>query len=260
MKTEPVPASAGLAEAKNAARAGEATPRPSTRRPPRRLSTSIAEELLRRIVAGEYPVGTQMPPEPVLIDEFEVSRPVIREAVKSLESAGLVTIRQGDGTIVRERARWSLLDPRVLRFALVYDSGDRLLDDATELRVELERALIAEAAPKLTDTDFAVMAEQLRVMDESAEFADLGRADLTFHQTYRDRAGNELKSSLVRLLLEEMPPPERLSRQPRAMYDIANRQHWEIYRALRDRHVDEAMDAVTRHVREMWTWRLHDSH
>jgi DNA-binding FadR family transcriptional regulator len=200
-----------------------------------------------------------MPPEPLLIDEFEVSRPVIREAVKSLESAGLVTIRQGDGTIVRERARWSMLDPRVLRFALVYDSGARLLDDATELRVELERALIAEAAPKLTEADLALMAEQLQVMDTSTEFSELGSADTAFHQTYRDRSGNELKSSLVRLLLEEMPPPERLSRQPRAMYDVANRQHWEIYEALRDGRTDDAMDAVTRHVREMWTWRLQGS-
>jgi len=259
METEPAPATAGHDAAPHIPPTSADAANSSRTRRPRRLSTSIAEELLRRVVSGEYPVGTQMPPEPLLTDEFQVSRPVIREAVKSLESAGLVTIRQGDGTIVRERARWSMLDPRVLRFALIYDSGERLLDDATELRVELERALIAEAAPKLTEADLALMADQLHVMDVSTEFSELGSADAAFHQTYRDRSGNELKSSLVRLLLEEMPPPERLSRQSRAMYDVANRQHWEIFHALRDGRTDDAMDAVTRHVREMWTWRLHDA-
>ena len=229
--------------------------RPAARRP-RRLSTTVADELLRRIVAGEYGVGTQLPPEPLLVAEFDVSRPVVREAVKSLESAGLVSIRQGDGTVVRDRSRWSMLDPRVLRASLTYDVGDRLTDDATELRVELECALIAESADKLTDDDFAAMEEHLRVMDTSSDPAELARTDSGFHRVYRVRSGNELKSSIVRLLLEEMPPPPGLARDPRAMYDFTNPQHWAVYRALRDRRTDEAIAAITRHVREQWTWRL----
>jgi DNA-binding FadR family transcriptional regulator len=259
MDAEPAPAVTGYAEGQIVALTATTDARATRRSRPRRLSTSVSDELLRRIVSGEYAVGTPLPPEPLLVDEFDVSRPVVREAVKSLESAGLVSIRQGDGTVVRDRATWSMLDPRVLRVALVYDTGDRLTDDATELRVELERALIAEAAPKLTEADFAAMAEHLRVMDTATQLVDLQRADLGFHQTYRDRSGNELKSSIVRLLLEEMPPPERLARQSRDMYDVANRQHWEIYRALRDRRTDDAMDAIARHVREMWTWRPHET-
>jgi DNA-binding FadR family transcriptional regulator len=258
MDAEQAPAATGYAEGQLVALTPTADTRATRRSRPRRLSTSVSDELLRRIVAGEYPVGTPLPPEPLLVDEFDVSRPVVREAVKSLESAGLVSIRQGDGTVVRDRATWSMLDPRVLRVALLYDTGDRLTDDATELRVELERALIAEAAPKLTETDFAAMAEHLRVMDTATEFAAMGAADRSFHQIYRDRSGNELKSSIVRLLLEEMPDPDGLAEHPREMYDVTNRQHWEIYRALRDGRTDDAVEAITRHVRRMWTWRVHE--
>jgi DNA-binding FadR family transcriptional regulator len=258
METETTPSAAGPARAHGAPTGSEGD-RGTRRSRPRRLSTSVSDELLRRIVSGEYPVGTPLPPEPLLVDEFDVSRPVVREAVKSLESAGLVSIRQGDGTVVRDRATWSMLDPRVLRVALLYDTGDRLTDDATELRVELERALISEAALKLTEADFAAMAEHLRVIDTATRLIDMQGADLGFHQIYRSRSGNELKSSIVRLLLEEMPPPERLAQHSREMYDVANRQHWEIYRALRDGRTDDAMDAIARHVRGTWTWRPHES-
>lgn len=232
---------------------------PVSRGRPQRLSTAVADELLRRIVSGEYAVGTQLPPEPLLVDEFEVSRPVAREAVKSLETAGLVSIRQGEGTVVRARQQWSILDQRVLRLALAYSAGSRFVDDAIELRAELERSLVAEAAEKLTDGDFSGMVDHLRVMDSATDLPELQRADLAFHQIYRERAGNELKSSIARLLVEEMPLTERITREPRAMYDFANKQHWEIYQALLEGRIDDAIDAITRHVRESWTWRPHEA-
>lgn len=231
----------------------------ASRRRPQRLSTAVADELLRRIVSGEYAVGTQLPPEPLLVDEFEVSRPVAREAVKSLETAGLVSIRQGEGTVVRPRQQWSILDQRVLRVALTYNSGSRLVDDAIDLRAELERSLVAEAAGKLTDDDFSGMVGHLRVMDSATDLAELQRADLAFHQIYRERAGNELKCSIARLLVEEMPLSERVTQEPRAMYDFANKQHWEIYQALLDGRTDQAVDAITRHVREIWIWQPHET-
>ncbi|HEU5223309.1 MAG TPA: GntR family transcriptional regulator [Candidatus Lumbricidophila sp.] len=225
-------------------------------RRPKRLSTNVADTLIERIVSGSYVVGSQLPPEPALVEEFEVSRPVIREAVKLLEAAHLVTIRQGDGTVICERSRWSMLDPRVLKVAVAYDLGDRLTNDATELRVELEGALVAEAAPKLTDSDFSVMLVSLRMMDSSSDPNELQAADIAFHGTYRQRSGNELKSSIVRFLVDEMPPPAFAAADLRAMYDIANRQHWDLYHALREGRTADAVDAIARHVRQNWTYRV----
>lgn len=225
-----------------------------TRRP-NRLSTAVSEVLIRRIISGDYPVGSLLPPEPQLVDEFEVSRPVAREAMKFLEAAGLVSIRQGEGTVVREAAKWNFVDPSVLRIALALNMGSRIRKDAVKLRLDLDLMLLDEAAPKLTEADFAEMQKHLETMDRTNDFAALQEADLAFHQVYQSCAGNQLTEGIVHLLVEEMPPPDRVLADPRSAYDAANKQHWSIYRALRDGRFDDAQNTLRAHISQMWTWR-----
>src|SRR5579872_502849 len=81
---------------------------------PARLSAIVISELIDRIVSGEYSPGSLLPPEPALCQLFDVSRSVVREALKVLEEKGLVTVRQGQGTLVAGPGEWNLLDPAVL--------------------------------------------------------------------------------------------------------------------------------------------------
>ena len=74
----------------------------------------IVRELGQRILSGELAPGDRLPAESELIDKYEVSRPVLREAVRVLVAKGLVLSRQRAGAIVRPRAEWHLLDPDVL--------------------------------------------------------------------------------------------------------------------------------------------------
>lgn len=62
-----------------------------------------ARELERRIVTGEYPVGSQLPNEAELAMSLNVSRTTLRDAVGRLQAQGLVTREQGRGTYVHER-------------------------------------------------------------------------------------------------------------------------------------------------------------
>jgi len=73
---------------------------------PRRLYRQIAEQLRGLIRAGEYPVGTRLPPERDLAAQLKVSRPSVREALIALEVEGLVEVRMGSGitVIARETA------------------------------------------------------------------------------------------------------------------------------------------------------------
>jgi len=64
-------------------------------------SMDITERLTRRIISGEYPVGSKLPTERALAEEFDVARHVIREALKRIEAVGLVKIRQGSGIYVQ---------------------------------------------------------------------------------------------------------------------------------------------------------------
>src|SRR5512142_1014301 len=67
----------------------------------RPLYRSLATRLERRIAEGRYPIGSQLPPEPALEQEFGVSRITIRQALSMLKRRGLVASRSGIGTVVR---------------------------------------------------------------------------------------------------------------------------------------------------------------
>lgn len=77
----------------------------SGNRRPRLRSVSVHDELSHRIVDGLLPAGSKLPAETELAAEFGVSRATLRDALRSLESEGLVRRMQGSGTFVTERAR-----------------------------------------------------------------------------------------------------------------------------------------------------------
>ena len=72
---------------------------------PRLRSVSVHDQLKRRIDRGEFPAGTRLPSEPELAAELQVSRATLREALRAMESEGLVRRRQGSGTFVADRPR-----------------------------------------------------------------------------------------------------------------------------------------------------------
>src|SRR5579859_5360591 len=93
----------------------------------RPLYRSLATRLERRIADGRYPVGSQLPPEPVLEQEFGVSRITIRQALSMLKRRGLVTSRSGLGTVVRSGAAdsKSMTVSGSIRDLIYYAAGTR---------------------------------------------------------------------------------------------------------------------------------------
>ena len=71
----------------------------------KRLSFRVQDELLSRIASGRIPPGSKLPPEPALAEELGVSRPTLREALRSLEEDGFVTRTSGAGTYATHRPR-----------------------------------------------------------------------------------------------------------------------------------------------------------
>ena len=78
------------------------------------MHARIVRDLGMRIVAGEFKPGDRLPAEATLLADYEVSRPVLREATRVLVAKGLVLSRQRAGATVRPRSEWHLLDPDVL--------------------------------------------------------------------------------------------------------------------------------------------------
>jgi GntR family transcriptional repressor for pyruvate dehydrogenase complex len=66
------------------------------------VSKAITSKLIARIIDGVYPPGSKLPTEREIAEEFDVTRNVVREALKRLEALGLVTIRRGSGIYVED--------------------------------------------------------------------------------------------------------------------------------------------------------------
>ena len=125
-------------------------------RPADRKADRVAQDLLRRIVAGELEVGSLLPKEAELAEQHGVNRSVIREAIKLLEVHRLVRPVRRRGTEVLDPM--ASMSPEVLRAMLAPSPGrvDRaVLADFLEVRAALDIQMSMLAAERRTDEDLA---------------------------------------------------------------------------------------------------------
>jgi len=115
-----------------------------------KLSDVIEKELERLIIEGTFSPGQQLPPERELAQQFEVSRPSIREAIQKLEARRLLTRRQGGGTFVSESLWQGFSDP-LLDLLSTHQEAQL---DLLESRHALEGVSAYFAALRGTEEDF----------------------------------------------------------------------------------------------------------
>lgn len=141
------------------------------------------DTLGQAILAGRYPVGASLPPEPVLCEELGVSRTVVREAIKSLVAKGLISTGPKVGTRVLGDEQWNWFDPDVITWQAQAGLTPEFLRDLQELRHVVEPAAVRLAAQKATDEDIAEMEEAFLGMKNAIEHGgDYVVHDLRFHQ------------------------------------------------------------------------------
>ncbi|MFE2722600.1 FadR/GntR family transcriptional regulator [Kitasatospora sp. NPDC059327] len=159
-----------------------------------RVDDAVAKirELVR---TGELRPGQRLPPEQELAAQLGMSRNSLREAVKVLEAARVVVVRQGDGTYVTS------LSPRILFEGIGVGvellQGQHLLE-VLEVRRMLEPAATAAAALRLTEPGLATVRAHLEAMAETADEAEAMVAhDMAFHRSIVAAAGNEFLVSIL---------------------------------------------------------------
>lgn len=133
-----------------------------------RKADRVADDLLRRIVAGDLEVGSLLPKEAELAEAYEVNRSVVREAIKLLEVHRLVRPVRRRGTEVLDPM--ASVSPEVLRAMLVPQPGrvDRqLLADFLEIRASLDVQMSTLAAERRTEADLEALDACLAELDEA---------------------------------------------------------------------------------------------
>ncbi len=141
------------------------------------------DRLGEAIVAGRYPPGSGVPPEPTLCDELGVSRTVVREAVKSLVAKGLLTTGPKVGTRVQPAEQWNWFDPDVVAWQSKAGLTREFLREVQELRRVVEPAAVRMAAERATAQDIAgIEAAYAGMKDAIENGGDYVKHDLAFHQ------------------------------------------------------------------------------
>lgn len=161
----------------------------------------FVHELGRRIVGGHYPVGATLPNEPDLVEQFGISRTVIREAMKCLAGKGLVEIKTRVGTRVKERSNWHHLDTDVMVW--YYETGPsvEIMRSIKDLRLALEPEATARAAARSTDADIAAIRSAYE--DMASSIGDINTnadADLRFHTAIFAATHNMIYSQMIDLI------------------------------------------------------------
>lgn len=166
------------------------------RYPDRGLHGRVVDELGLRIMSGKLAAGATVDTEE-LTSVYDVSRTVVREALKVLAGKGLIDARPRRGTYVRERLHWNLLDPDVLRWQFDTLTDTSILEKLHEVRVMVEPAAAELAAARRTDDDVAVLIEAVDAMGLADTSADaIAEADLRFHLGLIAATHNELIEQL----------------------------------------------------------------
>lgn len=161
---------------------------------PVRAYQRIVEQIETALLSGDLPAGANLPSERELMRQFQVSRATIREALRVLESRGLVRSRPGhpNGAEVLS-FQTNMLRAPLTHLARVEHIS---LTDLLQFRMVLEGSASYLAALLRTDEQLAEMESELEAMAASADvgMAEFSAADLKFHEAVARASGNELLS------------------------------------------------------------------
>ncbi len=218
------------------------------------LSHQAAQELGRRIVGGKYLPGDALPSEADLSAELEVSRTVVREALKVLAAKGLIRSRPRVGPVVQPRHVWERLDSDVL----AWSTQDReqlqvFLNQLTEVRRIVEPDAARLAAMRATPDELEQIAATFAAMEDTvADPNAFMTQDVIFHEAIIRASHNDLLLGLLVTLRMGMVASRQVTtgtlRQgtPETAHarEIALQLHRAVLDALRERNGQRAHEAM----------------
>ena len=212
-----------------------------------KLADQVARQLEARIRAGNLQPGQKLPTEAELVQQLEVSRTVVREAVSQLKSRNLVESRQGSGVFVKAAG----IEP--LDFEGLPAAGRNALIQITEVRRALETEVAELAARRRSEEDMqrihdaeSALAEAVRLRRDGVE------EDMAFHRAIAQASGNPFLISTLDYLSQFLRGAMRITRANEARREdfgkAVEREHHSIVLAIEAGDPKAARKAAATHM------------
>jgi GntR family transcriptional regulator, galactonate operon transcriptional repressor len=217
----------------------------------RNLFEFVAGDLATRIFSGDVGPGERLATEFELCEEFGVSRTVIRDALRVLNSKGLIESRPHSGTLVRGIENWNLLDPQMINWALNMGDREGFFTMLMETRSALEPSVVEIAAGRATEPEVAKIDEACRRMEANAahqppDLEGFNKADIDFHLAILDSTHNLILRQFGALIRVALLASFGLALEDQEISQESIDAHRAIVEAIRNRDA-----AAARHNMEM---------
>lgn len=220
------------------------------RRRPRSLAHDVVDALGGRIRDGSLASGEKLPTEAAIMEEFGVSRTVVREAISRLQAAGLVATRHGVGTFVV-----GLGDPSTFRISPEQLGTLQDVIAVLELRIAVETESAALAAVRRTPANVETLRKALRTLTSALEEGrDAVGADFQFHLEIARATQNhhfaDLMATLGGMMIPRarLEPPGPLTPERQAYLRRVNAEHESIVDAIARQDPEGARAAMRTHL------------
>lgn len=212
----------------------------------RNLGDIVFDSLVSSIKSGAYVENERLPTEQDLAREFQVSRPIIREALQRLRDQGLIYSRRGAGSFVRNAG---LRKP--LGFGQVESISD--LSHCYEFRITLEPEAAAAAAQRHNEEGLAAIGAALTLLrDATDRLRHREDADFAFHNAIAHAGNNPYFATAMEALKDHIAVGMRFHGQslkvaPGGLTEVYQ-EHRTIYEAIRNRDPAQAREVMRRHL------------
>ena len=210
-----------------------------------RIYEHIVDQIHALIREGRWAPGDQIPPERELAERFRVSRTSVREALRALESVGLIEIRPGEGTFVREISVDALVEP----LALVLLSQRAMIEELFEARRLLEPAIAGLAARRASKDEIQEMERTLEAQAREIKRGHTGLAqDAAFHHAIGTAAHNRAITRIVHAVMDLLAQSREESLSTPGRPTRSHEDHRRILAAIRAGDAAAAERAMRDHV------------
>jgi GntR family transcriptional repressor for pyruvate dehydrogenase complex len=208
-----------------------------------KLAYEVARQIAQAIREGRFVPGQALPPSREFATKFNVSRPILREALSILQLQGFVSTRHGRGTFVKDPNTDILNIPPEDWLA----KNLRLVEDFYEARLAIEPVCAARAALLAGPGDIAELREVLERIDDRMEGGsthELVSADIDFHSKIAQLSRNEFLIKMLRsLIVPETDVRKVILRLPNHL-STTNKNHYAILAAIEKHNPTAARKAM----------------